>query len=117
MIYFDSCLRGLNYPDTSYVFLHPFFPVFHTSCLKIEEYFDSLAVKIIYYKHLASVVLQRFLRSFFLIFKVSTAWYLPIYTPLAPSWSRIEFAVSRLDLRIEVEELVPLVHRLADYLF
>ena len=113
MIYFNLCLSCLNYLDTSYVILHPFFPVFPTFCLKIEEYFGSLAVKIIYYKHLASVVFHRFLGSFFLFFKESTTWYLPIYTPPAPPWIRVEFAVSWLDLRTEVEELVPLVRCLA----
>ena len=117
MIYFDLCLCCLNYLDTSYIILHPFFPVFPTSCLKIEEYFDSLAVKTIYYKHLARVVFHRFLGSFLLILKGSTTWYLPIYILLALPWSRVEFVVLWLDQRIEVEELVSLVRRLAGYLF
>ena len=46
MIYFDSCLCCLNYPDTSHVILHSFFPVILTSCLKIEEYFGSWLSKL-----------------------------------------------------------------------
>ena len=89
--------------------MHLFFPVFSTSSLKIEKYFGALAVKIIYYIHLASVVFYRFLRSFFLFFKVSTTWYLPIYAPPARLWMTVRFAVSWLDLHTKVEELVPLV--------
>ena len=46
----------------------PFVFCFSTSCLKIKKYFGALAVKIIYYEHLASVVSIVFFVFFFSFF-------------------------------------------------
>ena len=54
----------LNYSDSSYIILHLSFLVFFASCLKVK-YFGALAVKIVYYEHLASVVVIRFLVFFY----------------------------------------------------
>ena len=104
-----TLIRHIQVCTFSFLFLS-------TSCLKIEEYFGAFGCQNYLLQTLCECCFPSFSRIFLFFFKVSTTWYLPIYTPPGPPWIRVKFALSWLDLRSEIEELVQLVRCPAGYL-